>query len=83
MTRDSRRLALFALPVVCCAAHSVMLAVGVGSLTSLVGGAAGSLAVAVAVAVAGVLALLAVAAVVLRRRPRPEPTNRVPERGAR
>lgn len=67
MSRDSGWLALLAVPVLCCAGHAVLLAVGVGSITSLVGGVAGS----AAIAAAGLLVLFATA-VALRRRRRPE-----------
>lgn len=86
MSRDSRWLALLALPVLCCAGHAVLLVVGVGSVTAVLGGAVGS----AVVAAAGLLLLLAAAVVVLRRRRhaeapagQPEPAVRVPDGGAR
>ena len=55
-------IALLALPVLCCVGHAVLLAVGVGSVTALLGGATGS------VLLVGVGLLLAVGAVVVLRR---------------
>ena len=58
---------LLALPVLCCVAHVVLLAVGVGSVTALVGGAVGS----AVVAATGVVLTAVAVAVLLRRRRRP------------
>lgn len=57
---------LLALPVLCCAGHAVLLALGAGTLTAALGGVSGSLVFLTAGA-----AVLVVAAVllVLRRRP--------------
>ncbi len=57
-------LALLALPVVCCAAHAVALALGVGSLAALTGAAAGS----TPLVAAGLLGAAAVVTVRWRRR---------------
>jgi drug/metabolite transporter (DMT)-like permease len=73
MTRPSpnrRWWPLLALPVLCCVGHAVLLAVGVGSVTALVGGAVGS---AVVAAAAVLLTAVAVTAL-LRRRERPAAT---------
>lgn len=73
MTRPSptgRWWPLLALPVLCCVGHVVLLAVGVGSVTALVGGAVGS-----AVAAAGVLLTTVAVAAMLRRRERPAATS--------
>jgi hypothetical protein len=57
--------ALFALPILCCAGPALLAALGAGSVGVLLGGATGSVALAIAgLAVAGV----AVAVLVLRRR---------------
>lgn len=55
--------ALFALPVLCCAGPALLAALGAGSVGALLGGATGS----VALAIAG-LAVVAVAVVVAARR---------------
>jgi hypothetical protein len=73
MTRPSptgRWWPLLALPVLCCVGHVVLLAVGVGSVTALVGGAVGS----AVVAAAGVLLAVVAVAALLRRRERPAAT---------
>lgn len=57
--------ALFALPVLCCAGPAVLAALGAGSVGALLGGATGS----VVIAVAG-LAVACVALAVLARRRR-------------
>ena len=59
-------LALLALPVVCCIGHVVLLAVGVGTLSTLAGAATGSRLLITG----GVLLAVAAAAVAVRRRTR-------------
>lgn len=60
------KLALFALPVLCCAGPALLAAIGAGSVGALLGGAAGSLALAVA----GLVVVGVVVAVLARRRAR-------------
>ena len=57
---------LLALPVLCCVGHVVLLAVGVGSVTALVGGAVGS----AVVGATGIVLTAVAVAVLLRRRER-------------
>lgn len=74
MTRPSptgRWWPLLALPILCCVGHVVLLAVGVGSVTALVGGAVGS----AVVAAAGVLLTTVAVAALLRRRERAAATS--------
>ena len=58
--------ALLALPVLCCVGHTVLVVVGAGSLTSVLGGATGS----VALVVTGLLLILGGLAWRARRRAR-------------
>jgi LPXTG-motif cell wall-anchored protein len=58
--------ALFAIPVLCCAGPAVLAALGAGSVGALLGGATGS----VALAVAGLALICITAAVIARRRTR-------------
>jgi hypothetical protein len=58
---------LLAIPVLCCAGHAVLVALGVGSLAAVVGGTTGAGALA---AVGAVVVLAAAVAVVVRRRSR-------------
>ncbi len=55
---------LLALPVLCCAGHAALLALGVGSLAALTGAVTGGLVVT---AVGAVVLLAAVVAVLVRR----------------
>ena len=56
--------ALFAIPVLCCAGPAGLAALGAGSIGALLGGATGS----VALAVAGLALVCVLAAVIARRR---------------
>ena len=62
-SRSGWKVALFALPVLCCAGPALLAALGAGSVGALLGGATGS----VTLAVAG-LAVVGVAVAVLARR---------------
>ena len=69
MRSDRRRTgagwtALLALPVLCCAGHALVLAVGTGTVTALLGGATGS----ALLVIAGLFLAGLPAAFVLRRR---------------
>jgi hypothetical protein len=70
-SRNGRWSLLLALPVLCCVGHVVLIAVGVGSVTALVGGAAGS----AVLAAAGLLLTAVAVAALLRRRQRPPATS--------
>ena len=65
--RDAAWVWLLVLPALCCAAHAVLLALGVGSVAAIVGGRTGGAALA---GVSAVLVLAAVAALLVRRRDR-------------
>ena len=62
-SRSGWKLALFALPVLCCAGPALLAAIGAGSVGALLGGAAGSLALAVA----GLVVVVGVAVIARRR----------------
>lgn len=67
MSTDTRWTWLLAVPVLCCAGHAFLVALGVGSLAAVVGGTTGRAALAAGGAVLG---LAAVAVVLVRRRGR-------------
>ena len=60
-SRSGWKVALVALPVLCCAGPALLAAIGAGSVGALLGGAAGSVALAIAgLAVVGVAVAVAV-----------------------
>lgn len=64
MSADTRWTWLLAVPVLCCAGHAVLLALGAGSLATVVGGTTGR----AALAAVGTVVLLAAVTVLVRRR---------------